>query len=114
MTIFQHIRERLYQQKGLPLYDMDELRKSEWSYDFELLMRRRLLMGALRYGKLGAEGKPRYNRLKSILKRIKIYQSTGNTECLVDIANLCLCEFVEGRHPNKHFHAVDNTTEHVK
>ena len=51
-------------------------------------------------------------RIGSIVKRLMSYQETGNTELLVDVANLCLCEFVEGKHPNKHFRAVDDG-EHV-
>jgi len=32
---------------------------------------------------------------------------------LVDIANLCLCEFVECHHPLAHWHAMDGG-EHVR
>lgn len=91
----------------------DELRASEWSPEFERLMRNRLMMGALRYGRLGAEGKPQYDRIASAVKRLQQYDRTGNQELLVDAANLCLVEFVEGRHPTRHFHAVDDG-EHVE
>ena len=90
-----------------------ELQKSEWSPEFEQLMRNRLIMGGIRYGFLGTKGKPQYDRIASIKKRLNQYRETGNLELLVDAANLCVCEFVEGDHPNRHFHAHDDG-EHTK
>ena len=89
-------------------YNYKDLQESEWSTTFEKYMRNRLIMGAYRYGKLKEKGKPDYNRIDSMIKRLKKYQASGNTEHLVDVANLCLCEFVEGKHPNNHFASVDN------
>lgn len=63
----------------------------------------RLIVGAYRYGRLGSKNKSQYDRLKSIRKRLDSYEQNGNLELLVDIANLALCEFVEGRHPKRHF-----------
>ena len=98
--------------------DLSSLRESEWDAEFESLMRNRLVMGALRYGKIvrdpkELEKKPPYNRIASIKKRLDIYSETGNKEYLVDCANLCLMEFVECRHPNAHFKAIDETDVHV-
>ena len=84
------------------------LKESEWSEDFEKLMRSRLIIGALRYGKIGAANKPQYDRVSSMIKRLSKYQETGNKEFLVDVANICLLEFVECNHPNQHFHAIDD------
>jgi len=70
-------------------------------------------MGAIRYGLLGEKNKPQYDRVSEIQKRLKKYRDTGNLEFLVDIANLALCEFVEGKHPNRHFKSSDDK-EHVK
>src|ERR1035437_4272841 len=98
---------------GLGIHLIDELKASEWSPEFETLMRHRLVMGSLRYGKLGAKGKPTYDRTSSIIKRLESYKETGNKEFLVDCANLCLCEFVECRHPKAHFASIDDG-EHVK
>jgi hypothetical protein len=91
----------------------DDLKQSEWSTEFEKLMRNRLVMGALRYGKLGIKDKPQYDRVGSIIKRMKNYAESGNKEILVDVANLCLCEFEECNHPNQHFHAMDDS-EHTQ
>lgn len=99
---------------GLPEHEevkqtcYEELRESEWSKEFEQLMRNRLILGALRYGRIGAANKPQYDRVSSMIKRLSKYQETGNKEFLVDVANICLLEFVECNHPNQHFHAIDD------
>jgi hypothetical protein len=86
---------------------LEEIYNSQWSLDFEALMRHRLTMGYFRYGPLGKQ-KGKYNNVQSIIDRAKLYQKTGNDEILVDIANLALCEFRTGVHPNKHFKASDD------
>lgn len=77
-------------------------------------MRYRLILGAFRYGLLGSKDKPQWDRMSDIKKRIDKYLNDGNLEHLIDIANLCLCEYVEGNHPKRHFKAQDNGehTEH--
>jgi hypothetical protein len=104
--------------KGLPesnsgKLDFEELKQTEWSEDFEKLMRNRLLLGSIRYGRLHAHGKPQYNRVESIINRMKKYERTGNKEFLVDCANLCLLEFEECHHINAHFASIDDG-EHVQ
>lgn len=91
----------------------EELYKTEWSAKFERLMRNRLVMGAYRYGRLGDEYKPQYDRIDSAIARLMKYAETGNQELLVDAANLCMCEYVEPAVKNVHFAAVDDG-EHVK
>lgn len=92
--------------------NFDDLQKTEWNYDFEKLMRNRLIMGAMRYGKIGEKNKPKYDRASSMIKRLNKYSETGNKEFLVDVANLCLLEFVECNHPNQYLHSIDDG-EHV-
>ena len=93
--------------------DVDNIEQTEWSKEFEILQRNRLIMGAIRYQRILAPDKPQLDRISGMLKYIKEYQETGNLECLVDIANYCLLEFVEGKHPNKHFYSSDDKY-HVK
>ena len=109
MTITEHIRDHIFK----TAYKVDSnsyhrMKISEWSTEFETLMRNRLIIGALRYGKLHAKGKPQYDRLGRILDAIKLYQEDGNNEHLVDIANMALLEYEEGAHPKKHFSASDD------
>lgn len=114
------LHERLLKRAGLWDYEpapfagaYDALASSEWSKPFETLMRNRLIMGALRYGRIGAPNKPKWNRVASIKKRTGLYEESGNLELLVDIANLCLLEFVEGQHPKRHWHGADGDSGHV-
>lgn len=92
---------------GDPQTRLEALERSEWSPRFELLMRNRLIMGALRYGLLHAPGKRQYDRVASIRRRASFYAETGNLEHLVDLANEALLEFEESRHPRRHFGAAD-------
>ncbi len=85
--------------------DVQELELTEWSPEFERLMRNRMIVGSYRYGRIGAEGKPQYSRVDSIIVRADLYRRTGNVDLLVDVANLALLEFVEGRHPTRHMEA---------
>jgi len=92
----------------------EEFKVSEWSPEFESLMRSHLIMGAYRYGKLAhtkeqqAE-KKYYDYIGEIIKRAKLYLETGNKAYLVDIANSSMIEFVqEGNHPNPRFILEDD------
>jgi len=105
------------------LPDLPVLERTEWSAKFEQLMRNRMILGAFRYGRLDpflplrpsapSAAKPGYDRVSSMTRRLERYAATGNTELLVDVANLALLEFVEGAHPHKHFHSHDDG-EHVQ
>jgi len=104
---------------GLPEIDettqplnIEELKRTEWSVDFETLMRNRLIIGAFRYGRIGVKNKPKYDRVSSMISRLNKYKETWNKEFLVDVANLCLLEFVECNHPKAHFDSIDDG-EHV-
>jgi len=68
-------------------------------------MRNRLIVGAIRYG--GIATPDDFDHIESAHKRLARYSDDGNTEHLVDVANLMMVEFVSGIHPKKHFHATD-------
>ena len=86
----------------------DSLVQTEWSPSFEKLMRAGLLQGAFRYGLLNAPGKPQWNRVKDAKRRLDLYAKDGNVEHLRDTANMCLLEFEEGVHPNRHHVSIHN------
>jgi len=88
------------------------LRKSEWSPEFEEFMRNRLIVGYHRYGPFEVQNVSTARNMAAILKRAEEYIDTGNDELLVDIANLSMKEFATGDHPKKHFESVDDG-EHV-
>lgn len=119
------LRARLLARAGCPdvpppkmLPDHVELYRTQWSPEFEAMLRaavvpapleptflelmhNRLIMGALRYGLLGRANKPAYDNVGSILRRLKAYARDGNSEHMVDTANIALVEYVEGKHPQR-------------
>lgn len=105
-TVNEHIREHI-----LNRHTLEGLRESEWSNEFERLMRNRLLIGSFRYGKMKSKRDDVRSltvfHLNYIRDKLERYKTTGNTEMLVDVANLCLVEFEIGDHPKKHFKAED-------
>lgn len=117
-TLHDHLRDRLLSRVIIaPIGDkreaLDHLLQSEWSCDFERLMRNRLLMGRYRYGLMQRTDALQYDRVGSAMERLKKYAEHGNTEHLVDVANLMLLEFEHGQHPSRHLLAQDDS-RHVE
>lgn len=108
----EFMRERLLDSvnasKSLITDTLEELKVSQWSTEFENHMHLRLVMDAFRYGKLGDPNKSQYDRMEAIQMHLEAYRKDGNDEHLIDIANLSVCEFVEGEHPLKHFKSIDD------
>lgn len=55
-----------------------------------------------------------WDLLSALRSKAEGYERTGNTEYLVDAANYCLLAFELDAHPRKHFHALDDHTDHCK
>ncbi len=72
------------------------------------LMRTRLVMGAMRYGRTDSM---EYDFLENARLRMKKYEETGNREHLVDALNYLLLEHAAMK-PGTHFRAQGNL-EHV-
>lgn len=109
------LRERLLTRAGVikpevkKMPSIAELRRSEWSPTFERLMRNRLVIGAFRYLLFEEYRKKwEFDCASEAIRRIEEFQKTGNTEHLVDAANMCLIEFEFSNHPKKHFSSVDD------
>jgi hypothetical protein len=85
---------------------LDDIRRLNWSEDYDRLRKNRMVQGFFRYGELGKQGM--IDRAGYIIKKAEQYQKTGNLECLVDIGNVAMAEFVESNHPNAHFKALDD------
>jgi hypothetical protein len=90
---------------------LNELRRTEWSPEFEQLMRNRLIIGALRYGRIHGP-RPRYDYVGDAQRRLALYAGTGNTELLVDVANEMLLAWLHDDHPNKHFRSNGEDAGH--
>ncbi len=92
---------------------LEELKRTEWDPRFEALMRNRLIMGRFRYGPFWHNQSENFDYIGYSKKKLELYEKTGNTELLVDCANLCMKEFAVGEQPNKHFKAEDDVN-HVE
>lgn len=97
-TITNHLRRHLLRDVPARVPSLDALRLSERSPEFERLRMNRKVLGAMRYGLLGAADKPRYDRVADMIRRLNAYASDRNAEHLVDVANLAELEYVEGEH----------------
>lgn len=115
-TVTEHLREHALQQAGCvdrrPMPDLDSLRQSEWFPEFEQLMRNRIIMGAFRYGLLEHKAKMSYRMFDYLREKVDLYERTGNREALVDIANMAGLEFTFPSHPNAHWAAGDDDSNH--
>jgi len=90
--------------------DFEALAKSQMSERFVEYMTNRMVLGTFRYGKWQDNKKNgvKIDRISSIRKRLDLFEKTGNSEYLVDIANLAMIEFEISDHPNLHFAAIDD------
>ena len=81
---------------------------------YELRMNRKI-MANFRYNdgealtQFGDLTKSNYDRIRAIRSKCDEYDKTGNLELMVDIGNYAEIEFVESRHPLKHFKAQDDS-----
>ena len=95
-------------------WHIETLKRSELDFSVIELMRNRLIMGAFRYGKVGAKDKPAYDRVSSIRRRLSLYEQEGNLEHLIDIMNECYLDFVEPTHPKAHWDPSDDSEVHTE
>jgi len=91
----------------------EEILKTEFSLDFIEKMKNRMIASFYKYGPLaqnvGRENpKDNTGEIASLKKRLELYEETGNTEWLVDVANFAMIEFMFPQHSNAHFRATDS------
>ena len=68
----------------------------EFDPKFFELMRNRMLVSRHKYGHVSEKYKNAewYDMVKNIKYRVGLYEKTGNTEYLVDVANFCMIEWM--------------------
>jgi len=106
----REMRLRLERVIPVPAPDRDQLQRTEWSREFETLMRNRLIVGGIRYGPMNGD-KPSWDYAAEGIKRLTQFQKTGNREILVDVANMCALEFEARFHPKSHWKSTDHGTK---
>lgn len=92
--------------------DHADILKTEWSYRFEELMKKAMIMSYYKYGAIRKNHSKDDNHMDAVanlIKRLEKYKETGNTEFLVDVANFAMIEFMSPQHKNAHFEGTDNS-----
>lgn len=112
-TITEHLRRHLlvslgYAPPAKRMPDLETLRATQRCEEFHRLRESRLILGAFRYGFLGDPNKPQYDNVPDMIRRLNAYHETGNLEYLLDVANLCECEWADGKHPKRHYRPSDD------
>jgi len=114
--IKQPLRDKIRKAAGLNFltkaFSIADILEKNWNHQFIKYMKNRMILGFFRYGAMDKKT-GLYDNIGSIEKRILKFKEDGNDEHLVDIANICMCEFVNGVHPKKHFKSIDDG-EHAK
>ena len=81
---------------------------SEVSQPFLQGMSDRMAMSYFKYGRV-AEAYPRLvDAIASLKKRLALYEETGNTEWLMDVANFAMIEYMYPKHEKAHFKPTDS------
>lgn len=81
----------------------------EYSERFDQLRKNRVEVSYHKYGPARKNYKTgNVQALPSMERCIEKYNSTGNTEYLVDAANYLMFEFMYPQHPKAHFKATDS------
>lgn len=118
-TVTEHIRRHALEWVGVhdaakAAPSIDELRMTEWAPEFERLMRNRLVVGGMRYARFNdpRKGWPHRDNWAWLVKKLELYEQTGNAEYLVDIANYAMVLWRYPQHPNHHFAATDRVDAH--
>lgn len=82
--------------------------ESEYSQPFLDGMLARMEVSYHKYGPLANAFPHKVDAVKELNRRLRLYQETGNTEWLVDVANYAMIEFMKPAHPEAHFRATDS------
>ena len=90
--------------------EFKEILSTEWDYRFEELQKKAMIMSFYKYGAMSKNHSKEDNHMDAVAnlkKRLEMYEKTGNTEFLVDVANFAMIEFKYPHHPEAHFKGTD-------
>ena len=89
--------------------EAEKILQTEYSNLFDELRKNRMVVSFYKYGALKINaGDKLVDEMESLKLRLKKYESTGNTEFLIDIANFAMIEFMYPQHPKAFFKATDS------
>ena len=85
----------------------EQIMQRDYSFEFDELRKNRIVQSHYKYGWM-CETYPTglASAIGSLKKRLELYEQTGNTEYLVDVANFAMIEFKYPMHKSAHFKTV--------
>lgn len=86
----------------------DPIPQSQIDIPFLQGMLDRMATGYYMYGSIRDSAIKKRDMLASLRRRLTKYEETGNTEWLMDVANIAMIEFVQPSHPQAHFKPTDS------
>jgi hypothetical protein len=92
------------------LTDHEEIRRQEVNSTFIERMARAMITSYFKYGPVYTNYKtdpPLLDAVANIKTRLEKFESTGNTDFLVDVANFAMIAATYPCHPNWHYIATD-------
>lgn len=85
---------------------LEEILATEVSAPFIDGMKNRMVVSYYKYGPV--RNSIGVDNISSLMTRLRKYADDGNTEWLIDVANFAMMEFMNPRHPKRHFRATDS------
>jgi hypothetical protein len=90
--------------------ETDRILSTEYYSEFDDLRKNRMVMSYYKYGPVEENyGQKLVSAIENLKKRLEMYEKTGNTEYLCDIANFSMIEFKYPQHPNAHFNDLSES-----
>ena len=88
---------------------IDNVLKTEYSEKFDTIRKNMMVVSYYKYGALQENYKQEkcINAIGSLKKRLEMYEETGNTEFLADIANFAMIEFMYPQHEKAYYKPTD-------
>lgn len=77
--------------------------KTEYSDDFDEKRKHAMIMSFYKYGKASLNYPQNVDAIASLKKRLELYEQTGNSDYLVDVANFAMLEFMFPRREGAYF-----------
>jgi hypothetical protein len=87
---------------------LDELKKSEWSQEYETLRLNRMVLGSFRYGNIQKQDFNKFDMISETIRRLNLYNESGNLEHILDAGNCLMIEYIKGKRNGKLVQSIDD------
>ena len=78
--------------------------QTEYFEEFDRIRKNRMVTSFHKYGPVKENyGNKLINAVNVLKERLELYEKTGNTDYLADVANMSMIEWKFPQHPNAHF-----------